>query len=125
MELSILVARMAAVTYLTTGIALLTGSLDLKKTYDELKKSQMATTMMGAFTLLLGMLIVNYHNIWVKDWTVLVTLIGWVLLAEGVCYIVFPKQIVAFFNKLPRSQAGWGLVTLVMAGVFGYFGFLV
>lgn len=124
MELSILVARIAAVTYLTTGLAILIGSLDLQKTYEELNKSQMFPAMMGAFTLLLGMLIVNYHNVWVKDWTVLVTIIGWLLLIEGVCYIVFPKQLVAFFNRLPRSQSGWGILTLSMGLLFGYFGFV-
>ena len=124
MEPSILIARIAAVTYLTTGVALCIDTLDLKKTYEELSKSSMFTAMMGAFTLLLGMLIVSYHNIWVKDWTVLVTIIGWILLVEGVFYIVFPKQLLAFFKKLPQGQIGWGIFTLAFGLLLGYFGFV-
>ena len=125
METSILIAKFAAVTYLVTGIALLNGNLSLKKTYEELKSSNMFTAMMGAFTLLLGMIIVNIHNVWVKDWTVLVTIIGWILLVEGVFYLIWPKALLKLFTKLPQSQVGWGVFTLIFGLILGYFGFVV
>ncbi|MBW2977953.1 hypothetical protein KY331_03855 [Candidatus Woesearchaeota archaeon] len=124
MELSILIAKIAAVTYLATGIAMLNGNFNLKKVYQEMEKSPMFMTLMGVFVLVLGMLIVQYHNIWVKDWSVLVTIIGWLLLIEGVFYIVFPKQLLALFKRLPQSQIGWGIFTLIFGLIFGYFGFV-
>lgn len=121
METSILIAKLAFVAYLASGVALLNGSFNLKKVYLEMEKSQMFMTLMGIFVLVLGTLITTYHNLWVKDWRVLITIIGWILLAEGFCYIVLPKKMVKFLKKLPQSQLGWGVFTLGMSLLFGYF----
>lgn len=123
MELSILIARIAAALYLATGIAILNGNLNLKKSYKELKKDHSLTLMLGAGTLFLGMLIINLHNIWVKDWRVLITIIGWVLLTEGILYIVSPKKLLSLFKKLPTNQLGWGIFTICAGLLFGYLGF--
>ena len=124
MEISVLIARIVAVTYLASGVALLNGNLDLMKTYKELKSVHMFSTIMGAFTLLLGMLIVNLHNVWVQDWQVLITLIGWILLIEGVLYLTAPQVLFGIFEKLPKSQKGWGIFTIILGLIFAYFGFM-
>lgn len=123
MDTSILIARIVAVTYLASGVALLNGNLSLMKTYSEMKHSQMFTAIMGSFTTLLGMLIVSFHNVWVADWTVLITVIGWTLLVEGIFYLAFPKTLLSLYKKLPQSQTGWGLFTIAFGLLFAYFGF--
>ena len=124
METSILIARIAAVAYLTTGVALLNDNLDLEKAYVELKKTPLYTVMLGMFTLFLGMLIVNLHNVW-RGWPILVTLIGWVLLVEGIFYIAWPQALLGLFMRLPKGQVGWGIFTILFGLLFSYFGFLV
>ncbi|MBN2096303.1 hypothetical protein JW752_02775 [Candidatus Peregrinibacteria bacterium] len=124
MELSLFIAKIAAVIYLASGAALINNNLNLQEAYKSLKESQLHSTYLGIFVLVLGTLIVSYHNLWVKDWTVLITIIGWVLLAEGICYILCPKALLSLFKKLPQSQLGWGIVTLLVGLFFGYFGFV-
>jgi uncharacterized protein YjeT (DUF2065 family) len=124
MELSVLIARIAAVVYVTTGAAMLVGTFDLKAAYAQMKKDPMFMPLLGTFVSVLGMLIASYHNVWVKGWPVLITIIGWVLLLEGVFYILFPRQLLAFFKKLPTNQIGWGIFTMAMGCLFGYFGFI-
>lgn len=124
MDTSLLIARIAAVAYISSGIALLNGKLPLQKTYEAMKENPLFLIMMGMMTLLLGMLIINTHNVWVKDWQVLITLIGWILTIEGVLYITAPELLLNLFTKLPQSQIGWGLFTIAFGILFGYFGFI-
>ena len=43
--------------------------------------NQSATLILGMFALLAGLAIVNTHNLWVSDWRVIITILGW--LATG------------------------------------------
>lgn len=123
METSILIAKIATAIYLSTGVALLNNNLNLQEAYKTLEKSKMHTTYLGTFVIVLATLILTYHNIWIKDWSVLITIIGWLLLIEGVFYILAPKTLLALFKKLPQSQIGWGILTVAVGFLFAYFGF--
>lgn len=81
---------------------------------------------MGFTAVILGILIVNYHNIWVKDWTVLVTILGWLALMKGVLIIAFPS-FVQSYSKLIFEGKGLQFFPYIAALVglmFGYFGFV-
>lgn len=49
------------------------------------------STVMGMIGLLLGLVIVVTHNIWVSDWPVVITIIGWVLILTNLLRIFFPE----------------------------------
>ncbi len=38
-----------------------------------------------------GLSIVNTHNVWVRDWTLIVTLFGWALVLGGVSRVAAPR----------------------------------
>lgn len=83
------------------------------------------TYMMGLLGVIVGFLIVHYHNLWAKDGTVLITIIGWLALTKGVLIIVFSK----FVHRLSkpfltdRALQIYPYVTLLVGLLFGYFGF--
>jgi hypothetical protein len=39
---------------------------------------------------IIGLLIVVSHNIWVKDYRVVITIFGWLSLVKGIAYMAFP-----------------------------------
>jgi hypothetical protein len=123
MEFSLFVARVMAIAYLAAGIGMLGGKIDLSKLVKEFSKSPGLTYVAGFVTLILGMIVINYHNIWVQDWTVLVTLIGWIAVVKGVSLIAFPQFIDAF-KGVYKNTSTWGAFVLIIGIVFGYFGFL-
>ena len=47
----------------------------------------------GVLAMTAGLSIVNTHNVWVLDWTLIVTLFGWALLLGGVSRIVAPRAV--------------------------------
>ena len=124
MELSILVARILALTYIAAGIAALSGKINFNKIVEDFEKSQGLTFLAGFITLIIGMLLVQYHNIWVKNWTVLITIIGWMSLLKGIMLIAFPRFISSFKGWYKNTRI-WGIFMIVLVILFGYFGFII
>ena len=123
MELSFLVAKIIAILYISAGIAALSGKITFSKIVEDFEKSQGLTFISGFITLIIGMLLVTYHNIWVKNWTVLITIIGWVSLLKGVMLIAFPQSI-SSFKRWYKNTRIWGIFMIIVGLLFGYFGFL-
>ncbi len=123
MELSFLVAKILALTYVTAGIAALSGKITFSKIVEDFEKSQGLTFISGFITLIIGMLLVTYHNIWVKDWTVLITIIAWISLLKGIMLIIFPQSISSFKGWYKNTRI-WGIFMIIVGLLFGYFGFV-
>jgi len=47
----------------------------------------------GYVTLFLGLVTVILHNVWVLNWTVAITILGWSTLIKSILKIGFPEQI--------------------------------
>ena len=124
MELSVLAAKILALTYISAGIAALSGKINFSKMVEDFEKSQGLTFVSGFMTLIIGMLLVQYHNIWVKDWIVLITIIGWISLLKGIMLIVFP-QFMSYFKGWYKNTRIWGVFMIAMGILFGYFGFII
>jgi len=127
MELSILIAKITSVVYLAAALGAVFSRDYYRRILDDLFKNAALTYLMGFTAVIVGFLIVNYHNIWVKDWTVLVTILGWLALMKGVLIIAFPR-FVQSYSKLIFEGKGLEFFPYIAAFVglmFGYFGFVL
>lgn len=71
----------------------------------------------GIFTLLAGLAIVRTHNIWSAEWTVLVTILGWLCVIGGLARIIWPDRVTGLRNAMMRTEnaiTAWALVTLLL-----------
>jgi hypothetical protein len=59
----------------------------------------------GYITLLMGLATVVLHNVWVADWTVVITLLGWFTLIKGIIKVGFPEQIRERSQMFRNKQA--------------------
>jgi uncharacterized protein YjeT (DUF2065 family) len=48
------------------------------------------------FMFLLGVAIIASHNVWVLDWPVAITLMGWIMAIKGAVYLLFPQLLGKF-----------------------------
>jgi hypothetical protein len=126
MELSILIAKIVAVIYLSAALGSFLSRDYYRRISQDMYKNAALTYLLGFVTVIIGFLMVNYHNHWRGDWTVLITLIGWLALIKGVFIIVAPE----FFQRLYEPFLTARLlkiipyVMLAMGLLFGYFGFV-
>lgn len=124
MELSIFVAKVIALIYIPLGFAMLIGQLNGKNLVDSFKRSPGLSLTTGYVAVIVGVALVTYHNIWVKDWTVLVTIIGWIALIEGVLLLALPKTMFAMAKRMSKNEKLWGIITIILGLIFAYFGFI-
>ena len=124
-EITIFMAKLIALIYIPIGIAMLTGQIKAKDMFSSYEKSSAFTLFMGIFAVATGLVLITYHNIWVKDWPVLITLLGWIAVVEGVLFIAFPKPMLKMGKKISANEKAWGIFAIVFGLVFGYFGFII
>ncbi|MCG8506642.1 MAG: hypothetical protein MI755_18700 [Sphingomonadales bacterium] len=59
----------------------------------ELTENRAFVIATGYNTLLLGLATVILHNVWVADWRVAITILGWSTVIKGIMKIGFPEYI--------------------------------
>lgn len=126
MELSILVAKIISVIYLSVGLGAIFSTDHYRKIVDDMFDNTALTYFMGFTAVVVGFLLVHYHNIWVKDWTVLITIIGWLALIKGIVIILFPN-FVHRYSKPIFVGTGFRIfpyMAILIGLFFGYFGFV-
>ena len=65
------------------------------------------TFLNGVLLFVGGISIIRIHNFWVRDWTILITLIGWSMMLIGVLRMFFPTA----------KQGGENLLTYLLLSV--------
>lgn len=127
MELSILIAKLTAVIYLSAALGAIFSANHYRKLIDDMFHNAALTYLMGFTAVIIGFLIVNYHNIWGKDWTVLITIMGWLALTKGVLIIAFPEFVRSYSRPMfaDRGLKIFPYVAILIALLFGYFGFVL
>ena len=126
MELSILIAKITAVIYLSASLAGFFNRDYYRRLSEDMYKNAGLTYMTGFMAVIVGFLIVHHHNLWGRDWTVLITIMGWLSLIKGVFIIAFPKFIQRLSEPFLTDRALKIIpyVALLIGLLFGYFGFV-
>lgn len=125
-SISILIARMIGIIYLSVAISMVLNKVFYKKIIDDLFNNAGLTYISGFFTTIMGFLIINYHNIWVLEWVTLITLIGWIALIKGISIIIFPTYVHKISKSIINSSINIIPIIICILGlVFLYIGFFM
>jgi hypothetical protein len=124
METSLFLAKILGLLYLTVGVGILLNKDHYNKLMKECMNSAVLMYFGGALALVAGLVIVMFHNIWLSEWYVIITVIGWLALVKGIVLLVSPKSINNFAAFWVNRMQLAGLVTLILGLVLGYYGYL-
>ena len=82
--------------------------------------------MTGFITVIIGFLIVTYHNTWPKSWIVLITILGWLAMVKGICLIAFPQFVRTLSERMLTDSSAkiFSYAGLCLGLLFAYFGFV-
>jgi hypothetical protein len=76
--------------------------------------------------LLGGVALVLVHNVWERDWRVIITLLGWISIVDSASWILLPRLVQQFWSPMLATGAfpilGGGL-TLLLGAVLCYYGY--
>jgi hypothetical protein len=124
-ELSILVVQIFTLYLLAIGIGILSDQLNINKMMKGFEDSQALTLISGFSMLVIGALLVTYHNIWSGSWQViLATLLGWSILIKGFLFIAYPKAISSFKGIYKNIKPSFGLLPITLGIILAYFLFV-
>jgi hypothetical protein len=92
----------------------------------EFIESHVLMYLAGFLGLLAGLALVLTHNVWVLDWRLIITLLGWATVIRAVVTIFQPQQIVSIGSKLLEQRRiflGAAVINLIIGVVLSYFGY--
>jgi len=68
--------------------------------------------------IIVGLLNILFHNIWEPNWTLIITLIGWVSLFIGLSLFIFPKRTIAILKFINIKLVQVIYTLLFLTGLF-------
>ncbi|MBN4077289.1 hypothetical protein JYT19_00090 [Sulfobacillus acidophilus] len=120
-------AKFLGVYLAVFGIAFLLNKKQSNRVMKALLEGAGLQFYIGMITTLLGAFIVVKHNIWVRDWPVIITILGWITLLKGIGYTLSTKQLMTFGKKFVSIKNihiyGGGSWT-ILGAVLIYFGYI-
>ncbi len=113
MEISIFFARLWGCFFLIFGLLFIITQY-LGKVI-EMTKDKAFVISTGYITMLMGLVTVILHNVWVQDWVVVITILGWSTLIKGIMKIGFPEQIHRQAQMFKKKQ----MISAILLAVLG------
>jgi len=124
MSLSNYLAEVWGISIVAVSLALLVKEKHLKRLYASIETEE-NFFLWGLISLVTGVAMVLAHNVWVQNWQVIVTLLGWISLVKGLFILFFPELMKSCTKKLENKQLFPVilLVSLFIGLVITYLGF--
>ena len=127
---SVLLAKIIGPPFLAVGLGLLLNQKIYWDMIDEVIRhptpiGNMLIYLSGVLSMLAG-IVVNTHPSWTRDWRVLLTIVGWLLLVGGLVRIVLPGIILKLGSTLygsPITLLIVAIISLVLGGFLSLKGY--
>jgi len=124
MDLTNYLAQVWGITIVIASLSLILNQNYLKKIYS-IFEDEKDSFFTGLLLFVAGIAIVLSHNLWVKNWRIIITLMGWFLLIKGFFILILPEVVKNLVKKIENKD--WLPLCLLSALIFGlaltYLGF--
>jgi len=117
---SILIAKYIGPVMLIAALAGLLNPKQMMAIFEDFIKSPALIFVAGIMALVMGLTLVNFHNHWVADWTVIITIFGWIGIAGGIIRMAFPMFAIETGMKMMGHKTMLVIIAIVNA-VLGAF----
>jgi len=121
MEISIFFARFLGGFFVIFGLLFII-TKQLGKTI-EMTDNRAFVISTGYISLLMGLVTVVLHNIWVSDWRIAITIIGWSTLIKGIMKVGFPEQIHKQAQRFKKKQILSAIFMILLGAWLLWMGF--
>lgn len=117
MDITIFLAKFWGWYLITFFLLLIFNPKRIKQLFDFTSDEKfMLTTSILAITI--GLLNILAHNLWVSDWRLIITFLGWLTFIKGVTRFSFPDVATKWIEKIDFKWFQFLLFLLFIVGVF-------
>lgn len=113
METSILLGKIIGPIMVVLGAGVLMNRRYYEKTFEDFVANRAFIFVIGLLALVIGSLIVRFHNVWTADWRVIITLIGWLSVFRGLLATLAPQAFMSFGMKFIENRT---FITFALIG---------
>ena len=96
---------------------------NVKKVVDSIKHTPSALYLGAIMNLIVGLTIVRIAPDWLWEWTLLVTIFGWLLIVRAIFVFFLPKVILKMIMTSDVSYKFFGLIGLVWGVLLCWIGY--
>jgi hypothetical protein len=125
-QTSIFLAKLIGPFSLALGLGALFNRDAARAVLDEFIRNRAVIFLAGLITFPAGLAIVLVHNVWVADWPVIITIVGWLTAFSGAMRIIAPEGAIRYGRRAYERPGGrlFGAAVWIALGVilcfFGY-----
>jgi len=112
--ISIFLAKVLGIYLILVCLAVLMKRRSLGSAIIDLDKNPLFIYFSGALILILGLVMVNLHNIWMADYRVVITILGWLTVLKGVARLFFADKIVSIGQSVFNSRFFTPLIVIFL-----------
>lgn len=125
MDTSRLLARLIGPLFLAIGAGVLFNAATYQAMSQEFLRNIPLIYLTGFLTLIAGIAILNFHNVWVASWPVIITIFGWFAVIGGTVRLVAPQAVQGVAGGMATSglQMGGGIVVLLLGAWLSWAGY--
>ena len=120
MSLSVYLAWIFGPFFIVVGLSMLLNRAYYRDMVERFFNDPQDYFFSGAAALAGGLALVAGHNVWVVDWPLLITLVGWAMVVKGVLRLAVPQFGRGFFTAALKTHSHLALsgVILLVAGTY-------
>jgi hypothetical protein len=104
MKTSIFIAKIIGPLFLAIAIGIIFNRNFFRKVLQDCCKNNGLVLFIGMCSFVTSIVVVLLHNIWEANWTVAITILGWLGLIKGILFIVFPTTTVKMLQHFQKSK---------------------
>lgn len=102
--ISIFLAKVLGVYLVVFSIAAFTNRKQLISMISNIEEDSFQVYFSGTIIFILGLLIVNSHNIWTMDYRGVITFLGWLTIFKGAVRIFWGQKVVSMGKNIFNSR---------------------
>lgn len=118
MELSIFLAKVIGLYMLIVAAIFLFRGNSIKETLNEMTQSKGLLAFSGALALLTGLAIVIGHPVYEWSWRVVITLLGYLAIFQGITRLAFTNEMKSFVSIVMHRYLWVVILVLFLLGAF-------
>ena len=128
MQNTIIISRILGPMFIIIGIGILVNIKNYQKMIGDFISNSALVYIGGVMSLLFGLLILAFHNVWEANLAVLITIFGWLGLVKGIVLIVLPKAMIGLcevYQEKSAPMAVHSVIVIILGALISYMGFFM
>jgi uncharacterized protein YjeT (DUF2065 family) len=124
---SVFLAKLIGPVSLLLGLGTLLNREAARDVMENFVRNRASVFLFGVITMPTGLAVVLTHNVWVADWPVLITVLGWIATFSGAVRIAAPQEAIKFARRVyeqPNGALTSGAIWIAIGAILCFFGYV-